>query len=170
MEKNIGNPELTVNSVAQWVYLSNSYLRNIFREVTGETLSNYIIEKKLERICTLLEQTQMSAQQIADTMGFHSKSYLLTFFKNYMGMTPTQYRKEKTQENRETGGKKTICGLEERIFNGKAEGSIFDNPLLCRFLDYSGKGFSHNMRAEQKTDWRKKNEEKTCKVWQRIDL
>ena len=104
VEKNIGNPELTVNSVAQWVYLSNSYLRNIFREVTGETLSNYIIEKKLERICTLLEQTQMSAQQIADTMGFHSKSYLLTFFKNYMGMTPTQYRKEKTQENRETGG------------------------------------------------------------------
>lgn len=98
VEENITNPELSVNAIAQQVYLSNSYLRNIFKEVTGGTLSNYIIEKKLEKICTMLEQTEMSAQQIADAMNFSSKSYLFTFFKNYMGMTPAQYRREKKPE------------------------------------------------------------------------
>ncbi len=98
VEENITSSDLTVNAIAGQVYLSNSYLRNIFKEVTGGTLSNYIIEKKLERICGMLEQTQMSAQQIADAMGFSSKSYLFTFFKNYMGMTPAQYRREKKQE------------------------------------------------------------------------
>ncbi len=98
VEDNIASPDLTVNVIAQSVYLSASYLRNIFKEVTGGTLSNYIIEKKLEKICEMLEQTDMSLQQIADEMGFNSKTYLFTFFKNYKGMTPTQYRNRKKQE------------------------------------------------------------------------
>ena len=98
VDGNITNSDLTVNSIAQSVYLSNSYLRNIFKEVTGSTLSNYIIEKKLEKICGFLENTDLSAQQIADAMGFNSKSYLFTFFKNYTGMTPVQYRNKKKAE------------------------------------------------------------------------
>lgn len=101
VEENITSPELTVNAIARQVYLSNSYLRNIFKEVTGETLSNYIIEKRVEKIRELLEQTDLSAQQIADVMHFSSKSYLFTFFKNYTGMTPAKYRREKKAEQEE---------------------------------------------------------------------
>ena len=98
VEENIMSSGLTVNFLAQSVYLSISYLRSIFKEVTGGTLSNYIIRKRLDKICELLEKTDMPITEIADSMGFASKSYLYTFFKNYMGVTPNEYRKQKRKQ------------------------------------------------------------------------
>lgn len=99
VNQNIANPDLSVNAIAREVLLSTSYLRNIFKEVTGNTLSNYIIEKRLEQICFLLKNTKLSVNQIAEQMRFGSKSYLYTFFKNYMGMTPSQYREQLAENN-----------------------------------------------------------------------
>ena len=93
VDENICNPDLSVNMIAQEVYLSTSYLRNIFKEVTGSTLSGYITTKRLEEICRLLRDTKLSVSEIAVQMGFSSKSYLYKFFKNYKEMTPAQYRK-----------------------------------------------------------------------------
>lgn len=98
VNKNIANPNLSVDIIAEEVHLSNSYLRNIFREHTGNTLSNYIIEKRLEQICILLRETDLSIQKIADQLGFSSKTYVYTFFKNYMGITPNQYRLQNSDE------------------------------------------------------------------------
>lgn len=95
IDNNITDPGLTVNVIAQKMLLSTSYLRNIFKEKTGHPLSGYIIGKRLEMVCRLLLNTEWSIQRIADHMGFSSRSYFYTFFKNYMGMTPSQYRKSK---------------------------------------------------------------------------
>jgi len=80
--------------IAQEVFLSTSYLRNIFKEVMGNTLSNHIIGKRLEEICRLLQATELSIPQIAEQMGFSSKHYLHKFFKNYKSITPNQYREQ----------------------------------------------------------------------------
>lgn len=92
VDKNIANSNLSVDTIAEEVHLSNSYLRNVFKELTGNTLSNYIIERRLEQICKLLRDTDLSIQKIADQLGFSSRNYVFTFFKNYMGVTPSQYR------------------------------------------------------------------------------
>lgn len=94
VEQKLTDQELCINSIAQEIYLSAGYARAVFKEVTGQTLSNYIISRKLDMACRLLRETDWSVQQIADHMGFSSRSYLYTFFKNYMGMTPNQYRKK----------------------------------------------------------------------------
>lgn len=98
VEDNLTQKDLSVTFVAQKLYLSTNYVRGIFKEVTGEPLSSYIIAKRLEKICALLQETDWSGQQIADYMGFTTKSYFYTFFKNYMGMTPNQYRKNGSGE------------------------------------------------------------------------
>ncbi len=95
VERKLTDRNLSVNSIGQEIYLSVGYVRAIFKEVTGQTLSGYIISRKLNMICKLLRETDWSVQRIADHMDFSSRSYLYTFFKNYMGMTPNQYRKEK---------------------------------------------------------------------------
>ena len=64
---------------------------------TGDSLSNYIIQKKLELICHLLADTNTSLQDISDQLGFSTKNYFFTFFKKHMGTTPNEYRKEKKQ-------------------------------------------------------------------------
>lgn len=99
VEENLTQRDLSVTFIARKLYLSTNYVRNIFKEVTGEPLSSYIISKRLAKICEILLQTDWSGQQIADYMGFASKSYFYTFFKNYMGVTPSQYRKNDMEGN-----------------------------------------------------------------------
>lgn len=89
---NIYNPNLSVIMIAENVGLSVNYLRNIYKENTGESLSAYITNHKLENIYELLSKTDMSIQEISDKLGFATKNYFFTFFKKHTGMTPSQYR------------------------------------------------------------------------------
>ncbi len=95
VDSNLSNPNLSVVFLAGEVHLSVNYLRSIFKENTGDSLSNYIIQKKLELICHLLADTDTSLQDISDQLGFSTKNYFFTFFKKHMGTTPNEYRKEK---------------------------------------------------------------------------
>ena len=97
VDSNLSNPNLSVVFLAGEVHLSVNYLRSIFKENTGDSLSNYIIQKKLELICHLLADTNTSLQDISDQLGFSTKNYFFTFFKKHMGTTPNEYRKEKKQ-------------------------------------------------------------------------
>lgn len=89
---NIYNPNLSVVMIAENVSLSVNYLRNIYKENTGESLSTYITNHKLEIIYELLSKTDMPIQDISDKLGFATKNYFFTFFKKHTGMTPSQYR------------------------------------------------------------------------------
>ncbi|MCC8046520.1 MAG: helix-turn-helix domain-containing protein [Clostridiales bacterium] len=94
VEDNIYNINLSVTMIAERVGLSVNYLRSIYKENTGESLSAYISNRKLALVCTLLTESSMSIQEISDKLGFATKNYFFTFFKKHMGMTPSQYRKE----------------------------------------------------------------------------
>lgn len=94
VDQNLSNPNLSVVFLSGEVHLSVNYLRSIFKENTGDSLSNYIIKKKLELICHLLSDTDTSLQDISDQLGFSTKNYFFTFFKKHMGTTPNEYRKD----------------------------------------------------------------------------
>ncbi len=89
---NIYNANLSVIMIAEQVGLSVNYLRNVYKENTGESLSTYITGCKLEIIYELLAKTDTSIQEISDRLGFATKNYFFTFFKKHTGMTPNQYR------------------------------------------------------------------------------
>lgn len=92
VDENLYNENLSVVFLADQVHLSVNYLRNIFKEHTGESLFNYILRKRLDLICHLLTDTDSSLQDISDQLGFSTKNYFFTFFKKNIGMTPSQYR------------------------------------------------------------------------------
>lgn len=98
VEENIYNPNLSVVWLADNVHLSVNYLRNIFKEGTGTSLSVYITRQKLELICSLLVETGLSLNEISDRLGFSTKNYFFTFFKKHTGMTPGDYRRMKKKE------------------------------------------------------------------------
>lgn len=93
VDSHIYDPNLSVIYLANEVGLSVNYLRGIYKERTGISLSSYINQKKLDLICGLLTTTDLSTQDISDRMGFTTKNYFFTFFKKNMDLTPTQYRK-----------------------------------------------------------------------------
>lgn len=92
IEDNIYNPNLSVAMIAEKVDLSVNYLRNIYKENTGESLTTYITQRKLTLICEMLADKEIPIQDISDKLGFTTKNYFFTFFKKHMNMTPNQYR------------------------------------------------------------------------------
>lgn len=97
VEENIYNPELSVAFLADQVHLSVNYLRNIFKDSTGGSLSSYISSKKVDVICRLLTETDMTLSEINDKLGFSTRNYFYAFFKKHIGMTPGDYRKKMRQ-------------------------------------------------------------------------
>jgi len=89
---NLCDPNLSIVMLADEVHLSVNYLRNVYKESSKESLSNYIIQRKLELTCKLLSETDEPIQDISERLGFTTKNYFFTFFKKHMGITPTQFR------------------------------------------------------------------------------
>lgn len=90
--KKLCDPNLSVAGLADDVGLSVNYLRNIYKEATGQSLSAYITAEKLNLICKMLQTSDMTIQEISEKLGFTTRNYFFTFFKKHTGMTPKQYR------------------------------------------------------------------------------
>lgn len=92
VDENLCDPSLTAAWVADEVGLSVNYLRNVYKEGTGESLSAHITNAKISLICEMLKTSDLSIQEISEKLGFTTHNYFFTFFKKHMGMTPKQYR------------------------------------------------------------------------------
>lgn len=91
--RNIAEP-LTVESVAQQFYYHPKSLSRIFKAETGQTLSEYITEKKLSKIKELLKRPEMTIEEISNFLSFSSLQYFYKLFKRAEGITPKQYREK----------------------------------------------------------------------------
>ncbi len=72
-----------------------TYLANLFSEVTGITLEQFIINHKIERVKELLLYDALSLTEIANKLNYSSVAHLSNQFKKITGLTPTYYRKLK---------------------------------------------------------------------------
>lgn len=84
--------ELNLETVANKLYISSSYLSHLFKRETGENFIDYLKNFRLKKSCELLKNTNLRISQICNRVGYESTSYFCTLFKNTYGITPTQYR------------------------------------------------------------------------------
>ena len=85
---------LTLSGLAERFSVSDSYLSSRFMQETGENLISYINTVRIRYSCTLLAQLQISMQKAAELSGFSSSNYFARVFRQQMGCTPTEYRKQ----------------------------------------------------------------------------
>ncbi len=78
--------------IAAKLNMSYSWFRRIFKQYTGFSPSQYIIELRIQRSKELLTNTDMSSQEIAYEAGFENPDYFCTLFKKKTGMNPFKYR------------------------------------------------------------------------------
>ncbi|MCD9025111.1 AraC family transcriptional regulator [Cohnella silvisoli] len=88
----IHDPMLSAEEIGSYLNLSTSYVRQVFKDVTGVTLLDYIIETRIENVKRLLESTNWSIADIAESSGFQTKSHFYTTFKKMTGRTPNEHR------------------------------------------------------------------------------
>ena len=84
--------KIYLESIAEKLGLSPSYLSRTFKKDTGKNLQNYIIEVRLNRASEMLAYSDESIPAIAEFVGFPSQSYFGKVFKDNMNMTPKEYR------------------------------------------------------------------------------
>jgi AraC-like DNA-binding protein len=101
IQNHLHSAQLNIDEIAEKLSLSPGYVRQIFKEVTEMSLSDYILNKRVENVCLLLINTDWTVAEIAKQSGFQTKSHFFTIFKKSTGITPNQYRiahgKEQTE-------------------------------------------------------------------------
>jgi AraC-like DNA-binding protein len=87
---------LSLSQLAKRVFVSPDYLRKMFRSEFGETITHYILRRRLELAAKLLLTTPLLVKEIAVRSGFQTEYYFSRAFRKAQGVSPTQYRKRKT--------------------------------------------------------------------------
>lgn len=90
--------DLSLVRLADVVYLNPTYLSRLFKQQTGQGVSEYIAELRLERSKDLLRYSQIKIQEIAGRVGFDSATSFGRFFKRETNLTPQEYRDAKMPE------------------------------------------------------------------------
>jgi AraC-like DNA-binding protein len=72
-----------------------TYLANVFSEVKGITIQQFIIINKIERVKELLLYDELNLTEIADKMHYSSVSHLSKQFKKITGLSPSYFKQLK---------------------------------------------------------------------------
>lgn len=84
--------DLSLENLASMVHLSPTYLSRFFKKETGENLSLYIQNMRVEKAKELLANTSMKSYEVAEAVGIHDPVYFSRIFKKITGLKPKDYR------------------------------------------------------------------------------
>ncbi|MBA2113785.1 AraC family transcriptional regulator [Bremerella alba] len=85
---------LNVSNVLSEVPLSRSSLERGFRQYLGRSPNEEIVRVRVEHVCRLLRETDISLDGIAQRTGFTRAQYMLQVFRKHKGTTPGAYRRQ----------------------------------------------------------------------------
>lgn len=84
---------LTLDELADYAGLNNSYLSRIFKEQTGSMLIPYINRYRVKKSLDFLKDGKLKTYEIAEKVGFNSIDNYYISFKKLYGLPPNEYRK-----------------------------------------------------------------------------
>lgn len=99
LEKNYQDGSLT--KCAERVNLSPTYLSRVFKEKSGVSFSDRLLQIRMERACALLSDLQYRGYDVAYDVGYDNPKNFSRAFKNYYGKTPREFRRQKKEEQHE---------------------------------------------------------------------
>ncbi|MBQ0059321.1 MAG: helix-turn-helix transcriptional regulator [Lachnospiraceae bacterium] len=82
---------ITTADVALALSVSRGHLSTIFKQETGESLSDYIRRAKIETACLLMHSGQGTLGHLAAELGFSSQSHFIRCFRKVTGVKPGEY-------------------------------------------------------------------------------
>lgn len=91
--------DLSLDDVANAVFLSSGYLSIIFKDETGHTVLEYITYVRMQKAKGLVLQTPaLKVKDIAEQLGYNNVQSFLRYFKKYYGETPMAFRRKKISQ------------------------------------------------------------------------
>jgi len=130
------NSDLTLESIGEVLYVSKSHISRLFKQLTGETFSEYLRNIRISHACTLLEETDMTIEEIVLHCGLRDIPTFYRTFRQLRNMTPNQYRMIQNKVNCTVSHypmAETLCDdISENLQRGKAKAVV---ELVQRALE-----------------------------------
>lgn len=86
------NDDLSISALGRQMHLNPKYLAELFKQVCGQPLGEYIIHARMRRACELLAGTTEKVYTIAERVGYGDPKHFATMFRQVIGMSPADYR------------------------------------------------------------------------------
>lgn len=84
--------ELKVTDIAEKFGYNSKYLSHVFNNITGTSLKQFVLQKKVAKANCMLMDTNKTICEISACLGFTDYHNFMKLYKKITGLTPTEYR------------------------------------------------------------------------------
>lgn len=84
--------QASLQYVADCVSLHPAYVTKLFKQCVGISVSEFILNKKMEQAVSWLRDSDLKVYEISDQLGYSNSQYFIKVFKEKFGITPQEYR------------------------------------------------------------------------------
>lgn len=95
LEEQYGNPELSIELVAERFHYNGIYFGRLFKELFNRSFLEYVTELRVRKANEYLTASKMTVKEVGEKVGFLNASYFVTWYKKHTGLAPTEYRKQR---------------------------------------------------------------------------
>lgn len=83
---------VSLQSVAQKVYMTPTYLSLLFKTNTGKTFIEHLTDIRMDKAKDMLRSTHYKNYEVAEKVGYQDPRYFSQIFKKKVGVSPSEYR------------------------------------------------------------------------------
>jgi two-component system response regulator YesN len=84
--------DLSTERIAKEVFVTPAHLRRVFKNVTGQTIQEYLLAIRMDKARELLRRTDARVLDVARDVGYQNPSYFNIVFRKYFGKPPGEFR------------------------------------------------------------------------------
>ncbi|MDY7223291.1 response regulator [Halalkalibacterium halodurans] len=90
--------DISLEDVANYVYLNHVYFSRLFKQQTGTKFSDYLTNLRIDKAIELLKENKYKTYEISEKVGYKSSKYFSRVFKQATGCSPKEYCRKFTNE------------------------------------------------------------------------
>ena len=86
------NEAVTLEKIAEKVYVSPNYLSRLFSNEMGRSFMEYLTDRRMEKAKLMLGEQDAKASEVGEKVGYDNPHYFSRIFKKHTGMSPLAYK------------------------------------------------------------------------------
>lgn len=91
--------DMSIEAICRQLHISTSYFSVLFKRETGKTFHQYLVHLRMDKAMTLLAIGMEKTAEVAQAVGIPDPSYFSYAFKKHFGISPSQARRKRGQQD-----------------------------------------------------------------------